>query len=91
LTYISSYAFGLPHSEQNFPVFTAPQLQVHGASGAGFPHSVQNLPLFTAPQLQVHVVGIGLPHSEQNFPVFTAPQLQVQPLEAVFCCAACAC
>ena len=33
------YTLGFPHSEQNFPVFTAPQEQVHSAEGLGVPHS----------------------------------------------------
>ena len=42
--------FGLPHSEQNLPLFFAPQLQTQtvGASGLGFPQEVQNFPVFPA-------------------------------------------
>lgn len=47
---------GLPHSVQNFPRFTAPQLQVQPV-GRGLPHSVQNLPEFCAPQEQVQEAG----------------------------------
>ena len=39
--------FGLPHSEQNLPLFFAPQLhtQTVVASGRGLPQAVQNLPV----------------------------------------------
>ena len=46
--------FLVPHSMQNLPVFSAPQLghfHVAGAAGLGVPHSMQNLPVFSAPQL----------------------------------------
>ena len=38
---------GLPHSEQNLPLFLVPQLhtQTVGASGLGAPQAVQNLPV----------------------------------------------
>ena len=44
-----------PHSEQNLPVFFAPQEQVQPPTASGFlaPHSEQNLPVFCAPQAQV--------------------------------------
>lgn len=47
--------FRAPHSEQNFPWFTAPQEQVQPAAGSGFlaPHSGQNLPVTVAPQLHL--------------------------------------
>ena len=78
---------GLPHSEQNLPLFTAPQLQVQpsAAAGRGLPHSGQNLPVTVAPQLQVQLSAAGfgsgflLPHSGQNLPVTVAPQLHCQP------------
>ena len=41
---------GLPHSLQNLPEFTVPQLQVQSAAGLGFPHSLQNLPELGVPQ-----------------------------------------
>jgi hypothetical protein len=51
--------FGLPHSEQNFPLLTAPQAQIQpSAAGFGAPHSVQNFPVFPAfPQVQAQPVG----------------------------------
>ena len=42
-----------PQLLQKFPVFFAPQLQVHGPFGLGFPQLLQKFPLFTAPQEQV--------------------------------------
>ena len=44
--FILIYPRGLPHSEQNFPLFTAPHLHTHSADGRGLPHSEQNLPAF---------------------------------------------
>ena len=41
---------GLPHSEQNLPLLTAPQEQTQPSAGLEAPHSIQNLPVFTAPQ-----------------------------------------
>ena len=37
------YGLGEAHSEQNLPVFTVPQEQVHSADGFGLAHSEQNL------------------------------------------------
>ena len=45
--------FFAPHSAQNLPLFTAPQLHTQPSGlGSGFfaPHSGQNLPVATAPQ-----------------------------------------
>ena len=55
----ASAGFGLPHSEQNFPLLTAPQVQVQPpAAGFGAPHSVQNFPVFPAfPQVQAQPEG----------------------------------
>ena len=49
--------FGLAHSEQNLPWFTAPHehVQPSAAAGFGFAHSEQNLPEFTAPHEQVQL------------------------------------
>lgn len=42
---------GFPHSQQNLPSFTYPQLHVHVSdSGFGFPHSLQNFLSFCVPQ-----------------------------------------
>lgn len=49
----SPAGFGFPHSIQNFPLFTVPQLQVQPSAGFGFPHSMQNFPVFTFPQAHV--------------------------------------
>ena len=54
--------FGLPHSEQNLPLFFAPQLhtQTVGASGFGWPQEVQNLPVLPLwPQEQVQPFAAG--------------------------------
>lgn len=51
---MQSHPLGLPHSEQNFPLFTVPQLHVHGPAGLGAPHSEQNFPVFTWPHPHVH-------------------------------------
>ena len=61
LTLFSSFAYarGLPHSEQNFPLFTVPHAQVQSVAGAGLPHSGQNLPLLVLPHSQVHVPAAG--------------------------------
>ena len=48
--------FGLPHWEQNFPEFMAPQEQVQDpVSGFGLPHWEQNFPELRAPQEQVQL------------------------------------
>ncbi len=52
--YVIFYGRGFPHSEQNLPVFCAPQAQVQGPSGLGCPQFEQNLPVFCVPQAQVH-------------------------------------
>ena len=84
--------FFAPHSEQNFPLFTAPQAQTQpSASGFLVPHSGQNLPVASAPHLghfQLPAAfGSGLlaPHSGQNLPVAVAPQAHFQ-LFAGACC-----
>lgn len=48
--------FLLPQFEQNLPVFSVPQEQVHVASEAGFalPQFWQNLPVFSVPQVHFH-------------------------------------
>ena len=53
--------FFAPHSEQNLPVLTAPQEQVHLPSSGFFaPHSGQNLPLAEAPHFgHFHVPAAG--------------------------------
>ncbi len=52
--------FFAPHSGQNLPLFTAPQLQVQPSSaGFGLPHSAQNLPVFVAPQLHFQLFAAG--------------------------------
>ena len=53
---------GLPHSEQNLPVFFAPQLHVHSfaLTGAGLPQFAQNLPVLPAcPHAQVQPAAAG--------------------------------
>ena len=59
----SSAGFLVPHSMQNLPEFSLPQLgQIHVPAGAGLgdPHSMQNLPVFWLPQLgQVHPFAAG--------------------------------
>ena len=89
------YGLGEAHSEQNLPVFTVPQEQVHSADGFGLAHSEQNLPVFTVPHEQVHCpagAGFGEAHSEQNLPVFTVPHAHVHdPAGAAACCASCCC
>ena len=49
----SDAGFFAPHSEQNLPLFTAPQehVQVFAAAGSGFfvPQEEQNLPVDTVP------------------------------------------
>ena len=76
-----------PHSLQNFPLLTVPQLHTHPSgviSGFLEPHSGQNFPVTEVPQegqIQLPAAGFGsgffVPHSGQNFPEATAPQLQV--------------
>ena len=56
--------FLLPHSAQNLPLFTAPQLQVQPSSAglsSGFllPQLAQNLPVLVVPQLQVQASAAG--------------------------------
>lgn len=81
--------FLLPHSAQNLPLFTAPQLQVQPSSAglsSGFllPQLAQNLPVLVVPQLQVQLPSAGFgsgflpPQLAQNLPVLVVPQLQVQ-------------
>ena len=57
----AALGFLAPHSEQNLPWFTVPQLQVQpaGASGRLAPHSVQNLPVAVAPQLHFQLSAAG--------------------------------
>ena len=83
------YARGFPHSAQNFPVLTVPQLQVQGPiCGLALPHSWQNFPVFSVPHWHFHVSpsvfaftgsGFGLPQSEQKRPVFFPPHEHVHP------------
>ena len=93
---------GLPHSAQNFPLFTAPQEQVQPfvSAGLGFPHSGQNFPVAVAPQEQVQLspaglgTGLGAPHPAQNLPVFpVCPQEHAHPSMAgaagAGCCTDC--
>ena len=70
--------FFAPHSEQNLPLFTAPQAHVQPSSagaGLGLPHSGQNLPVTVAPQahFQLSPAGLGsgflLPQLGQKLPV----------------------
>ena len=58
--HMPSVGFFLPHSGQNFPVFTEPQVQVQ-LSITGFfePQLEQNFPDSTEPQAQVHVSDFG--------------------------------
>ena len=74
---------GLPHSAQNFPLFTAPQEQVHvsfaAASGFFVPHSGQNFPLAVAPHcghFQLPAAGFGSGFLEPQF----GQKLPVMPL-----------
>ena len=57
----AALGFLAPHSVQNLPWFTVPQLQVQlaGASGRLAPHSVQNLPVAVAPQLHFQLSAAG--------------------------------
>ena len=99
--------FGLPHSAQNLPLFTAPQLHVQpSACTSGFfvPHSGQNFPVAVAPHcghFQLPAAGFGsgflLPQFGQKLPVIPlCPQLHVQPFAgaagaAGAGCCACCC
>ena len=79
--------FFAPHSEQNFPLFTAPQAQTQPSDTCtGFlaPHSGQNFPVAAVPQ-EGHTqlsafLGSGFfaPHSGQNLPVTILPQAHLQ-------------
>ena len=66
--------FFVPHSAQNFPLFTAPQEQAQPSSaGLGLPHSGQNFPVAIAPQEHFHPPaglgsGFGWPQPAQNLP-----------------------
>ncbi len=53
------YGLGLPQLEQNLPLLTFPQLQVHSPLGLGCPQLEQNLPVFTFPQEQVQLPAAG--------------------------------
>ena len=75
--------FLAPHSGQNLPLFTAPQVQVQPSSaGLGEPHSGQNFPDATLPQVHFQLptgkgTGLGEPQLWQNLPVLPAwPQGQ---------------
>ena len=68
----------MPHSAQNLPLFTAPQVQVQpsaAAAGLGLPHYGQNFPVAVAPQAhcQLSPAGFGsgflLPQLGQKLPV----------------------
>ena len=99
--------FFAPHSEQNLPLFTAPQEHFQPSSagmGLGLPHSGQNFPLTVAPQLhfQLSPAGLGsgflLPQLGQKLPVMPLwPQDQVQPCTVgagagcAACCICCCC
>lgn len=87
--------FGLPHSEQNFPLFTAPQLHVQPSictSGFFVPHSGQNFPITSAPHcghFQLPAAGFGsgflLPQFGQKFPVIPlCPHAQSHPSDTGF-------
>lgn len=56
----SPAGFGFPHSIQNFPLFTVPQLQVQPSAGFDFPHSMQNFPVFTFPQAHVQPAAVSV-------------------------------
>ena len=70
----------MPQLEQNLPLFTVPQSQVHSPAGAGLPQFEQNLPVFFVPHSHVHsfaLTGAGLPQFAQNLPVLpVCPQEQ---------------
>ena len=56
------FGLGLPHSEQNFPAFSAPQVgHFHFPTGLGLPHSQQKfaVSLFSYPQVHFHVTAAG--------------------------------
>ena len=73
----------MPHSEQNLPLFTAPQEQVQpaAAAGLGLPHSGQNL-LRLADEGRLDVVAALLSGDRNTFETFRceAPELMHAPI-----------
>jgi hypothetical protein len=90
--------FDFPHSAQNFPLLTAPQLQVQPAGASGFVAAAFRAEFSRSPsapqahfQLPSGAFGSGFfaPHSGQNFPVAVAPHAHFQVSAAGAAGAAC--
>ena len=65
---------GLPHSAQNLPLFTAPQVQVQpsaAVAGLDLPHSGQNFPVAVAPQAHCQLSPAGFGSVEASTAVIT--------------------
>ena len=64
----------MPHSAQNLPLFTAPQVQVQpsaAAAGLGLPHSGQNFPVAGATQAHCQLSPAGFGSVEASTAVIT--------------------